>query len=149
MKKLLSLTFVSVFLLINLWTTPQSSALRLVMLDIGQGDSILIRTPRGLTILIDAGPDNSVLNQLGQALPWWQRRIDYVIMTHADSDHAAGLLGLLAKYEVGEFWYNGEQADNKIFPILMEELQQRQAAVKIIKAGDSFTWPEGLRLDFI
>ncbi len=71
-------------------------------LDVGQGDAILIRSPGGRTVLVDGGPDPTVLlARLGRALPFWERRIDLVVATHADGDHLAGLLPVLDHYSVG------------------------------------------------
>lgn len=74
--------------------------LHFYMLDIGQGDSILIKTPSHEYILIDGGPDNSVIYKLGNFLPFYQRQIDFVILTHADKDHIAGLVEVLSRYQV-------------------------------------------------
>ncbi|NLD43543.1 MAG: DUF4131 domain-containing protein [Chloroflexi bacterium] len=71
-------------------------------LDVGQGDAVLIRSPGGRTVLVDGGPDPTVLlARLGRALPFWQRSIDVVVATHADADHLTGLLAVLERYEVG------------------------------------------------
>ncbi|MEX0710597.1 MAG: ComEC/Rec2 family competence protein, partial [Chloroflexota bacterium] len=73
-----------------------------VALDIGQGDAILITSPSGGTVLIDGGPDpDLLLRRLGEHLPWWQRRIDVMILTHPHEDHVAGLLAALQRYNVG------------------------------------------------
>ncbi len=72
------------------------------VLDVGQGDAILMRTPGGATVLVDGGPDPALLAaRLGRILPFWQRRIDLLVATHADQDHLAGLLPLVTRYEVG------------------------------------------------
>jgi len=55
-------------------------------LDVGQGDAILIRTPEGNDILIDGGPDNTLIQKLGQYLPFYDRTIETIIITHPDSD---------------------------------------------------------------
>jgi len=75
--------------------------LHLTMLDIGQGDAILVQAPSGAVALIDGGPDPDLLLQrIGRALPWWQRRIDVVILTHPHEDHVAGLPAVLERYRV-------------------------------------------------
>jgi competence protein ComEC len=75
--------------------------LHIHFLDVGQGDAILLRTPGGHTVLVDGGPDPLLLTaQLGRVLPFWQRRIDMVVLTHEDADHLAGLLPLLDRYRV-------------------------------------------------
>jgi competence protein ComEC len=76
--------------------------LHMTALDIGQGDAILVEGPSGETVLIDGGPDpDLVLRRLGETLPWWQRRIDVVLLTHPHQDHVAGLLAVLERYQVG------------------------------------------------
>jgi competence protein ComEC len=75
--------------------------LHLVALDVGQGDAILVRTGSGVTALFDGGPDPELLlRRLGERLPWWQRRIDLVVLTHPHEDHVAGLVAVLERYAV-------------------------------------------------
>ena len=71
--------------------------------DVGQGDSILIRTPDGQKLLVDGGPDGEVVEQeLGEALPFWDKKLDMVLLTHPDSDHLTGLLSVVERYDVGQ-----------------------------------------------
>ncbi|MHB1294965.1 MAG: DNA internalization-related competence protein ComEC/Rec2 [Anaerolineae bacterium] len=82
--------------------TLPDGRLHLYVLDVGQGDAILVRSPGGRTILIDGGPDPVTLTaRLGRILPFWERRIDLVVATHADQDHLAGLIPVLERYAVG------------------------------------------------
>jgi competence protein ComEC len=69
-------------------------------LNVGQGDAELIKTPYGQNILIDGGPDNKILAELGRNLPFLERKIDLVINTHPHDDHVAGLIDVLKKYQV-------------------------------------------------
>jgi len=81
---------VEVFLLIFLFqSSREKNHLIVSFLDIGQGDSTLIRTPRNHTILIDAGPTGTVVQKLGKALPFYDRTIDLAIITHPQTDHSA------------------------------------------------------------
>lgn len=68
--------------------------------DVGQGDAALIRTPEGENILIDGGPDNTLIKRLGQVLPYFDRDIDLMILTHPHADHVAGLVEVLDRYHV-------------------------------------------------
>ncbi|MEK6192327.1 MAG: ComEC/Rec2 family competence protein [Chloroflexota bacterium] len=78
--------------------------LHLTVLDIGQGDAILIETPDGSTALIDAGVDPDLtLRRIGQALAFHEREIEVVILTHPHQDHLGGLGEVLRRYEVGLF----------------------------------------------
>src|SRR3990167_5541885 len=74
---------------------------RLHMLDVGQGDSILIELGGDLQLLIDGGPDATVLSELGTILPPGDRTIEYVALTHPHADHAMGLIHVLDRYTVG------------------------------------------------
>lgn len=77
--------------------------LHMWVLDVGQGDAILLRTPGGHTALVDGGPGaTAVLNSLGSKLPFWQHNIDLVVLTHPHEDHLMGLVDVLARYRVGE-----------------------------------------------
>ena len=72
------------------------------VLDVGQGDSILVESPTGRRVLIDGGPNGSLLQQrLAEHLPWWSRRIDVVLLTHPSADHLIGLTESLRRYDVG------------------------------------------------
>ncbi|HSO29578.1 MAG TPA: ComEC/Rec2 family competence protein [Candidatus Sulfomarinibacteraceae bacterium] len=74
---------------------------RLTVLDVGQGDAILLEGQRGSRLLIDGGPDpGRLLVALDERLPPWDRRIDVVVLSHPHEDHAAGLAALLGRYAV-------------------------------------------------
>lgn len=75
-------------------------AARVHFFDIGQGDSILIEAGRNQQILIDGGPDRTVLQRLGEVMPSFDRRIELVIATHPDLDHYGGLTEVVRRYEV-------------------------------------------------
>ena len=76
--------------------------LKVHVLDIGQGDAILIKSPTGHRILIDGGPDGALLQRrLSEHLPWWSRRIDVVILTHPSADHIIGLTEAVKRFDVG------------------------------------------------
>src|SRR4029077_9670156 len=75
-----------VLLTLTLATLPDGR-LHLVVFDIGQGDAILVTAPSGETLLVDGGPDpDLLLRRLGERLPWWQRRIDAILLTHPHED---------------------------------------------------------------
>jgi competence protein ComEC len=76
--------------------------LHVTVLDVGQGDAILIEAPGGETALVDGGPDpDRTLREVGRSLPFHRRRIDVVILTHPHLDHYGGLAEVLRRYEVG------------------------------------------------
>lgn len=73
-----------------------------IFFDVGQGDATLLRNINGKNILIDGGPANRVLENLGQFLAYTDKKIDLIIVSHAHSDHVSGLLEVLRRYEVGK-----------------------------------------------
>jgi beta-lactamase superfamily II metal-dependent hydrolase len=78
------------------------------VLDVGQGDSILIEGSRGGRMLVDGGPDPSrLLIALDERLPAWDHRIDTLVLTHPHEDHAAGLAILLSRYRIGRIYEPG------------------------------------------
>jgi competence protein ComEC len=80
---------------------PSAPGVRVIALDVGQGDAYLVDVGDA-TMLIDGGPDPArVIDELGATLAPWQRRIDVVALTHAHTDHGAGLLAVLERYDVG------------------------------------------------
>lgn len=107
-------------------------------LDIGQGDSILLVTPDDKYILVDGGPDEKVIEQLGKVLPFWQRKLDYVIASHSDADHITGLVDVVSRYEVENFIYNGEQKNTLTYRKLMNVLEEKGVNINLASADNDF-----------
>ena len=75
--------------------------LHVIFLDVDQGDSILIVTPAGQRVLVDGGPDPvGAIRALNAHLPFWDRRVDFVVSTHTDEDHLAGLVGVVQRHAI-------------------------------------------------
>jgi len=83
-------------------------ATRLVMLDVGQGDAILLESRGGARMLVDGGPDpDRLLLELDARIPPWDRRVDVIVLTHPHEDHVAGLVRVLERYRVGRVYEPG------------------------------------------
>ncbi len=83
-------------------------ATRITVMDVGQGDAILLETRTGARMLIDGGPDpDRILLALDARIPPWDRRLDVVVLTHPHEDHVAGLARVLARYSVGRVYEPG------------------------------------------
>lgn len=87
------------------WTvalTGNDGRLRVVFADVGQGDAVLIVSPSERQVLVDGGPGTqSATHLLGRTLPFWDRSIDIVVLSHGHADHLKGLLDVLRRYDVG------------------------------------------------
>ena len=102
----------AVLLLVALLGRPDGR-LHVTALDIGQGDAILVTAPSGARMLIDGGPDPDLtLRRLGEVMPFWDRRIDVVLLTHPHEDHVAGLVEVLRRFEVRRILEPGRAYDN-------------------------------------
>lgn len=122
--------------------------LKIWMLDIGQGDALLIEFPTGEQMLVDGGPGDFVLAKLGSVLPPWDRTLDTVLVTHPDADHVSGIISVLDRYEVKTIYETGVSAHTPFGQAYEEEVDQM---VQVVKAGDviqigdvrlTILWPE-------
>jgi len=114
-------------------------------LNIGQGDAILIQTPQGENILIDGGPDNLLLSEVAKALPWWERKIDYIIISHYHADHITGVIELLNKYEV-EYILTTEHkpAEDLLYQEWLFALSRHDLNETIVQRGEKFILDDSL-----
>ena len=95
----LALTAATIWLAVLAFPDPK---LHLIACDVGQGDAILASYGTN-QVLIDGGPDNRVLDCLADHLPFWDREIELVILTHPQTDHFNGLIEVFRRYHVGAF----------------------------------------------
>lgn len=77
--------------------------LHITFCDVGQGDAILIRTPDGLDILVDGGPDGKILDCLSSHMPFFDKTLELVILTHPHFDHFQGLFSVIKSYKISSF----------------------------------------------
>lgn len=112
-----------------------SGDLKIYFFDVGQGDAEYIKTPGGGDILIDGGPDDSVLNELGKIMSPGDRKIDLVVLTHPHADHLNGLVDVLSRYEVGEVWETGVEYPSSTYDAFKEKIRDFQIKDDFVKAG--------------
>ena len=91
-------------------TALAPQALEVTVLEVGEGRAVLVQTPHKETILLDTGPDASVLRALGAALPMWQRKIDVVILTGTKGSFVGGLPEVESRYHVATIVRVGNRA---------------------------------------
>lgn len=135
MKQKLKLIFLFFLFLLTillsfiLWK-ESNKKLVVSFLDIGQGDSILIESPSGVQVLIDAGPGKSVLRELGSVMTFYDKSIDVVVATHPDADHIGGIPDVLENYKVDLFMEPGVESNTDLYKT-MEELVSKKGINKI------------------
>ncbi len=116
-----------------------SADLNLYFLNVGQGDSELIELPDGVQILIDGGPDKSVLFELAKAMPSNDRYIDLLVMTHPQTDHFAGFADVIERYKVGAFITTGREGDSETWKNFEEALIGKKTPIILVQAGDKIS----------
>ncbi|MBN2096089.1 MBL fold metallo-hydrolase [Candidatus Peregrinibacteria bacterium] len=101
-----------------------SRPLTMSVLDVGQGDAIFIQTPERHNILIDAGPDGSVVDQLGQQMGFFDKTIDLFILTHPHDDHYGGILDVMQKYDIKKILLTGAYSGDPRYQEFLARAQQ-------------------------
>lgn len=117
------------------FTQSQSPFLEVDFFDVGQGDSIFIEAPNRNQVLIDGGPGNVILEKLGEQLPFHDRSIDLVILTHPEADHINGLIEVLKNYQVEHILYTGVTRDTAAYRQWSSLIEEKNIPLTIAQAG--------------
>ncbi len=140
------------------WTKGR---LELTVLDVGQGDSLLVISPGGKTLLIDGGgafsgfpgrEEHNGIDPGEEAVsPYlWSRglqKLDVVALTHAHQDHLGGLIAILENFRVAKLWI-GREVSSPALARLEELARGRQITIEHELRGKSFSW-DGVDGDFL
>jgi competence protein ComEC len=99
--------FLSLIVLVFLfWTTLPDKKVKVIFCDVGQGDAILV-TYKSWQMLIDTGPNNKkVLSCLSRQMPFWDKTIEVLLITHGDADHIGGLTDISKYYKIEQKFYS-------------------------------------------
>jgi len=118
-------------------------------LDVGQGDASLLKLPNNKTVLIDGGPDNLVLRRLGENLPFYQRKIDLIILSHFHDDHLIGLVETIRRYEVGSIIYTRGAESSWLLQMFLEEAKRRKINLISLKNEASIKYSKNCLLKIL
>ncbi len=140
---------IAVFIWYGVWAEEQGELLTVAFLDVGQGDAIFIETPGGKQVLIDAGPNKKVLRELAKQMPFYDRSIDVIIMTHPDSDHIGGFPAILESYTVDMVLESGVTCKNSICDELDRLLVEKNLEKKIVQRGTVINLGSDVYLDVL
>jgi competence protein ComEC len=116
--------------------------------DVGQGDASLI-TCGNTQLLIDGGPDRIILNRLGQAMPFFDRHIEYVLLSHPHDDHAFGLFGVLDRYDVGTLLVSEFAAEEWRGRGLESFAREHGTKIVSVSAGEAIDLCPNARLEIV
>lgn len=135
----LSLVIMGVLLIAGYFLCLEKQDFKVVFLDVGQGDASLLKLPNRKVILIDGGPNNLVLKRLGENLPFYQRRLDLVILSHFHEDHIAGLIEIMERYRVIMLVYKEaesqtkDMANAKLLSLLLQKAENNKTKIVVLK----------------
>lgn len=150
-KLLLILGIAAVIVAIPLfWSIyNQPKNLAVDFLNVGQGDAILIKTPGGQNVLIDGGPDKSVIKRLGENLPWWDKQIDLMILTHPHDDHVTGLIEVLKRYQVKRILYTGVTHNAPNYLTWLKTVRDKKTPLTIIDQEQTLVLGQQAKLEIL
>jgi len=146
-RVLLSLLLLTVLTVWSVLLYRDDDRLHVYIFDVGQGDSILVKSGN-FEILVDGGPDESVVNWLGRTLPPWDRTIEVVVLTHPHADHVKGLVEVFKRYEVEEVWGTGVVHTSEVYIDFLETIRQKAIHYEVVSAGYRQT-REGINIEVL
>ena len=127
--------------------TQPDGQLHVHFLDVGQGDGILIQTPSGRQVLIDGGDDSQQLYaELGAVMPFWDRRIDYAVVTHPDWDHLGAQTDLPERFRIGSAIISENTRGHEDSEIWLSALSAADVPVEGLQQGGWLDLGDGVAL---
>ncbi len=147
---LLTLSLLTLSLILAAIICLQSSKeLKIVFIDVGQGDSILI-SQGNKQILIDGGKDGKLLlEKLGRHIPFWDRKIEAVIETHPDADHIGGLIEIFRTYEISAVMKTNARSESQTFKALEEAVSVEGSQIVEAQVGQKIILSEDAQMEII
>lgn len=147
---ILFIAIINVILFSNLWMQPRMT-LRATMIDVGQGDAILLESPIGRTILIDTGPSSKRFDAGERTImPLLKRKgvthLDYVVITHAHSDHIGGMLSILKSFPVDTLLLDVSNSGNKQVQECITTAKETKVGVKPVISGEQVLIDSTIRI---
>lgn len=132
-----------------LYVNHNNNITKIYVLDVGQGSANLIHNSDGQNILIDGGPDNSVLSQIGEALPFYDKHISLVILSHPHLDHLYGLISIIENYKVDEVLMTGIDYQMQYYQIFNNLLLTKNIKVNYAEKAIKYKIDEDTYLNII
>ena len=115
-------------------TMPDDN-LHVSVLNVGQGDAILIHKGNQ-QILVDGGPSpQAIALELGKQMPFWDRTIELVVLTHPSADHVTGLVEVLNRYQVKQVLHSDLAFESDIYDEWLRLLKEKDIKCTIAQAG--------------
>lgn len=118
-----------------LWSLPDGK-LHMYVCNVGQGDATYVRFPDGRDMLVDGGPNDSVLACLGRHMPFWDREINIVVNSHPQNDHLKGLISVLNRYTVDYVIRSDVSSSSDVYAQFTDAIKKHHVPVRLVAAGE-------------
>lgn len=126
-------------LLLSFFATIPDGKLHITVCNVGQGDGVYIRFPNGKDMLIDGGPNTSIINCLSRHMPFWDRTIDMVLLTHPQKDHMSGLETVFERYHVEYFLRSDIGNTTEGLNTLRKRMHEKNIQEKLVTTGETIS----------
>ena len=140
---------ITIFVWYGVWAEERGEILTVAFLDVGQGDAIFIEAPSGKQVLIDAGPNKKVLRELSKQMPFYDRSLDLVVITHPDSDHIGGFPELFKTYSIDRVLESGVMCESEICVELSKQFKENGAEKIVAQRGMIIDLGTGVYLEVL
>lgn len=154
MKSLQNIIIAIIFLIllnISIWSSlfqTGNNKFEITFIDVGQGDSILIKTPNNYYGIIDGGPSNNLVSKVENLLPENQNYIDFILITHPDKDHIHGFVELIKSYNIGTIFINKYNKDSSSLKAIEQLIQEKSIENYSLNENTDFSI-DGVYFDII
>lgn len=120
------------------------------VLDVGEGNAVLIVTPSGDQLLVDGGPDPTrLLPRLGRAMPFWDRTVEWIVVTRLTGSHLAGLVPVLERYHAGGVLVPAGTGRGTAYAAWVAQIEERDVPVVRGHDGQEIALGEGVTLEVL
>lgn len=113
---------------------------RVTILNIGQGDAVLVELPNQQRWLIDGGPDSKVVSELQKVLPFGDRNLTGIILTHPHSDHVSGLVNVLQQFNVEYAIFVPMVHTSPVYQQFLQTIKDKN--IQAIAMTEPFVWQD-------
>lgn len=127
----------------------QNKKLKIHFYDVGQGDAVYMRTSKGQDVLIDGGPSSAVLKKIGRDLPFYDRKIELIILSHPEADHLTGLVEVLKRYKVEQIIASEVENDTPVFKEWENLIEEKGIPVNYVLAGSQIVFDENIKMEIL